>query len=71
MERFFDLWEKTVRQLFKRCEESEQLTAILSGIDIGWMDDTTRIIGMMGAFFTDPMLFRDLMAIIDSRSNSS
>lgn len=70
LERFFDLWEKTVRQLFKRCENSEQLTSIISEIDISWMDDTTRFIGMMGAFFTDPMLFRDLMVLIDSGSSN-
>ncbi|MFW9846492.1 MAG: hypothetical protein ACFFD6_07080 [Candidatus Thorarchaeota archaeon] len=71
LERFFELWDITVRQLFERSEESDLLTDILSGIDINSMDDTTRFIGMMGAFFTDPILFRDLMAIINSRSNSS
>ncbi|MFW9787833.1 MAG: hypothetical protein ACFFE2_09810 [Candidatus Thorarchaeota archaeon] len=70
LERFFELWDKTVRQLFRRSEESEKLTAILSGMDISWMDDTTRFIGMMGAFFTDSSLFGDLIEIIDSDINA-
>ncbi|MFX1607193.1 MAG: hypothetical protein ACFFDD_14985 [Promethearchaeota archaeon] len=71
LERFFELWDETVRELFKESEKSERLTEILSGIDINQIDDTTRFIGMLGAFFADPMLFKDLMTVIESSTNTT